>query len=176
IDGVKAAGLVTDLNLVQTVDGVQVQLNWAYIDEGRAVLNYQTFLVNDDGTRRAADADEPTILRLSEHNGHIPDLYPNRHGHESYPKPVTVAFNLVQQKASLPDPLDTVDLRLEIAYDYRPHIRNAIERIFYSEIRRSTFGWAKNGVRHPLPPEAIAFTFDFTLSIQRAVTLEPMLT
>ncbi len=175
LDGVKAAGLVTDLNLVQTVGDVQVQLNWAYIDEGRAILNYQTFLMNDDGSRRAADADEPTILRLSERNGQLPDLYPSRHGHQSYPTPVEVAFN-IQRRASLPDQSDTVDLRLEIAYDYRPHIRNAIERIFFSEIRRSTFGWAKNGVRAPLPPEAISFTFDFTLPIQRAVTLEPMLT
>lgn len=175
IDGVKAAGLVTDLNLVQTLDGVQLQLNWAYIDEGRVIVNYQTFLVNQDGTRRAADADEPAILRLSERNGQLPDLYPNRHGHQSYPTPVTVAFN-IEQGASLPDPLNMVDMRLEIAYDYRPHIRNAIERIFYSEIRRSTFGWDQNGVRLPLPPEAISFTFDFTLPIQRSVTLEPMLT
>jgi hypothetical protein len=176
IDGVKDAGLVTDLNLVQTVDDVQVQLNWAYIDEGRAILNYQTFLVNEDGTRRAADADEPAVVRLSGHDGALRDLYPNRIDSESWPKPITVAFNLVDQKASLPGQSNRIGLRFEIAYTQRPVIRNAIERIFFSEIRRSTFGWAKNGVRAPLPPEAISFTFDFTLPIQRAVTLEPMLT
>lgn len=176
VDGVKVAGLVTDLNLVQTIDGVQVQLNWAYIDEGRAILSFETFLVDADGARWLADADEPAVVRLSERNGLLPDLYPNRFDSGSYPKPVTVAFNLIQQNASLQGRSATVDLRFEVAYVQRPVIRNAIEKIFFSQIRRSTFGWAKHGVRVPLPPDAISFEFDFTLPVQHTITLEPMLT
>ena len=176
VDGVKAAGLATDLNLVQTIDGVQVQLNWGYIDEGRAVLNFETFLVDDDGSRRLADADNPAVVRLSGKDGTLRDLYPSRIDSESWPKPITVAFNLMDRKASLPGNSETVDLRFEVAYVQRPYIRNAIERIFFSEIRWSTFGRNRGGVRSELPPEAISFAFDFTLPVQRAVMVEPMLT
>ncbi|MBE2266751.1 MAG: DUF4179 domain-containing protein, partial [Anaerolinea sp.] len=37
MEGVDAANLVTDLNLSQTVDGVTLTLEWAYIDAHRVV-------------------------------------------------------------------------------------------------------------------------------------------
>lgn len=168
-------GLVTDLNLVQTTDGVQVQLNWAYIDESRAVLNYQTFLVSGDETRSMADADAPTIVRLGERGGHLPDLYPDRFNARHYPNPVTVEFFLPKQNASLKDISGTVDLRLEIVYTERPRIRNLIEKILYPR-PRALNDWGPPENHEPLPPDALSFTFDFTLPVPHAVTLEPMLT
>lgn len=174
LDGVKEAGLVTDLNLAQTIDGVQVQLNWGYIDEGRAVLNFETYLVDEDGSKRLADADEPAIVRLRDRNGVLPDLYPNRFGSASYPLPITVAFYLIQQGADVQG--DSVDLQFEIIYTQRPLIRNALERIFYSGVRRSDFGWNESANPISLPSDAMVFTFDFTLPVQPAVELEPMQT
>jgi len=40
MEGVDAANLVTDLNLSQTVDGVTLTLEWAYIDAHRVVMGY----------------------------------------------------------------------------------------------------------------------------------------
>lgn len=174
LDGVKEAGLVTDLNLTQTIDGVQVQLNWGYIDQGRAVLNFGTYLVDEDGSKRLADADEPAIVRLRDRNGVLPDLYPNRFGSASYPLPITVAFYLIQQGADVQG--DSVDLQFELIYTQRPLIRNAIERIFYSGVRRSDFGWNESANPISLPSDAMVFTFDFALPVQPAVELEPMQT
>jgi hypothetical protein len=51
VEGIQEEGYTTPLNLVQRDGDVEVQLNWGYIDTSRAVLNYQIFAINPDGTR-----------------------------------------------------------------------------------------------------------------------------
>lgn len=126
--GVQQAGFVSDLNLIQTVGDVAVQLNWAYIDEGRAVVNYQTYLVRGDGTLQPADADAPFAARLIDRGERLPDLTPNRYETASVPQPVTMAFYLpdTTDLSALPE---TLDLRFEIVFTEPPRSRTALERL-----------------------------------------------
>lgn len=175
------AGNITQLNLVQRVDDVEVRLNWAYIDEGRTVFNFETFLVNDDGTLTPADADTPFQVRYWDTLNNLIAPAPMRYDYSTFHRPVTVTF--------LPPPVyfapgvNEVGIVFELTFEQPPRVRNALERLLSGGLAGSRSFFGGNGMSkvspestaEPMPSDSGVFTFKFSLPLFRSVTVKPEL-
>lgn len=167
--GVSNAGYITQLGLSQTSNNVQVDLNWGYIDEGRAVLHYQIYLINADGTRQPSPSDASFSARLGERNGYILNTVPNRYNFSSTIEPVELTFPIT----AVGDLPSNVDLRFELVFLEAPRIRGWLER-FFSGNTSGVFYGIPIDAQATMPQGVADFTFDFTLPILRATNLTPM--
>jgi hypothetical protein len=178
LESMSNAGNITHLNLIQRIDDVEVHLNWAYIDEGRAVFNFETFLVNQDGMLTRTDADTPFRARYWDTSNNLIAGAPVQFN-ATVPQPVTVTF-LPPPVYFAPD-VNSVDIVFELTFDQPPRVRNALERLFtgFRFSNRTIFGG--NGVSkispestaEPMPLSSNVFTFKFSLPLIRSIMVKP---
>jgi hypothetical protein len=121
IEGARSAGLITQLNQSQTIDGITVKLNYAYADGSRILVNYSVSAVDAQGITRPVSADVLNKiqyrLRDSGNLMLIENIMPDYQTDYTYNQTMnTVSFNL---PAGIPLP-EQLDLNLEMVLSDKP--------------------------------------------------------
>lgn len=165
------AGLVTELNLSETIDNITVILDWAYADANRVVINYRI-----EAQELAVIKDQPLEIRLSiPQSGTRPGAgFSGRRSIYTHPSlldtdpdnPIMygqITLDTMDLVYPSPDDLpDEFDVRMEISFLQRPHRETDTE----------------DEVRTPIPMSDLdtavgPFPFDFAVPVIQTVTITP---
>lgn len=182
IEGAKEAQVTTPLNLSQTIEGVTVNLKWAYADGSQLAMEYETIITDDEGKVYRPRSDTPIIMRILDETGRVVNKYPNRYDASTRAEPVLIAFDLPRWLE-----LDgSKTFTLEMAFNERPKVWTFLDSFIGRPHTFSSSTFGSRQIRPESTPEVEPlevpddgvgpFIFTFTLPVTPQVILEPMQT
>lgn len=176
LDGVRESDLITELGLAQTQGDLTVTLDWAYADAHRVALSYSSSYVGDQMLQDVS-------RRLTDQNGNeIPPAFGGGGGggggNDGEPRLAEALANYDISGIDLTG-RDAIDLRLEITYG-TVVVPNGVPDGGVGGGSGGGGGGGGDGtpsVDMPAfmePIDPVTFTFDFSLPVIQALTVELM--